>query len=374
MAKTGEYSRKRKGKKMKGRALFFLNSFYGGGAERVCLDLAAQLHEFHIESDFITIYDSACCDYEIPDYIHIFSLGIPYRHLACVWSIKYIPEINRFISGRNYILITAHLQPSALLASLTRVGKRCLYVMHVTQQLTDHNFFGLYRVILRLFLRGKKIVTVSKGLKDELNVQYRIKKENIAVIYNPCSLKRERTSFNEESLRRRPYILVLGRLEEQKNPLLALDLFYKGEFYYGYDLIYLGKGSLEKDIRDRIAAYRLEKYVFLAGFQRNQEVWIREAALLLSCSKYEGLPMNLIESLVCGTPVVASDCPYGPGEVLIDELKEYLIDPLKKPEESISVIRSALEFYPEITEKYYSRFAPELIVKRYLRIWRRWFG
>ena len=52
------------------RALFFLNSFTGGGAEKVCLNLAKQLSALDIESDFIIIYD-AKADYNIPEYIHV---------------------------------------------------------------------------------------------------------------------------------------------------------------------------------------------------------------------------------------------------------------------------------------------------------------
>ena len=52
-----------------------MNSFDGGGAERVCLNLAEQLYEYEIESDFIIVYDKKA-DYDIPDYIHVFSLGL----------------------------------------------------------------------------------------------------------------------------------------------------------------------------------------------------------------------------------------------------------------------------------------------------------
>ncbi len=65
------------------KALFFLNSFAGGGAERVCLNLAKQLYKCNIESEFITIYNKEP-DYDIPNYVHVFSLEIEDRPGECV--------------------------------------------------------------------------------------------------------------------------------------------------------------------------------------------------------------------------------------------------------------------------------------------------
>lgn len=283
-------------------------------------------------------------------------------------------KVNQFISDKNYVLITAHLQPSEILASLTTVGKKCLYVLHVSRHLTDIHRSIFYKIGLKFFLRGKKVITVSKGLEMELNREYGISPDDTMTIYNPCVTAAVQSECKKIASHRRPYILVMGRLEKQKNPLLSLDLYYRGKLYHKYDLVYLGKGSLAGGLKEKIAVYGLEQYVFLEGFQKDSEQWVKNAALLLSCSKYEGLPMNLIEALVCGTPVVASDCLYGPNEILTDELARYLIDPEGKPHESISTILSALNDYPAITEKYYKKFDPELIIQTYLNVWESCFG
>ena len=84
--------------------------------------------------------------------------------------------------------------------------------------------------------------------------------------------------------------------------------------------------------------------------------------------------MNLVEALLCGTPVVAADCPYGPNEILTDELSRFLIDPEHDFEHSIIVIASALEDYPVITEKYYEKFDDKLATNNYLNTWKLCFG
>lgn len=360
------------------RALFFLNSFAGGGAERVCLSLAIQLHKLGIESDFVTIYD-ALPDYDIPDHIRIFSIGISTKASSLTVLIdllKAVPRVDTFISGKKYILITAHLQPSYLLAVLTIKGKHTLYVMHNRWGQDAGWKERLSTEVLKKVLKRKQIVTVSHGLEEELIDKYRMRPQNITTIYNPCSdveLQSEQWSSLPHP---RPYILVMGRLVEQKNPLRALALYRDGRFYEHYDLVYIGRGPLEKRLKNEIAKSKLVNYVFLPGFQRNTRQWISNASLLLSCSKYEGFSLNLVEALLCKTPVVSSDCPYGPREILTDELAAYLIDPENDsdPAESISVISAALRSYPEITEKYYAKFDDARIVRRYLDVWHKKFG
>ncbi len=351
------------------RALFFLNSFAGGGAEKVCLNLSAQLYKQNIESDYITVFEAAV-DYDVPDHIRVFSLGIEDKPLECIKIAEAVPRVNAFIADNEYMLITAHLQPAQFLAALSSVRNKCLYVIH--HRVGDQHSW-LRRICLRCFLHKKRIITVSKGVANELSSTYGVKSENLVVIYNPCGITELRAKLGLKSFHSRQYILVIGRLIKSKNPLSALELYYRGRFYEHYDLIYLGRGACESELRRQIAAYSLEEHVILAGFQKNPEGWIMNASLVLSCSAQEGFSMILAEALVCGVPVVSTDCPYGPREILVDELSEYLIDPENEFDKSISVITSALESYPEITEKYYQRFDDRLIVQRYLDTWKKFF-
>ena len=357
------------------RALFFVNSFEGGGAERVCVNLAKQLDKMEIKSDFVTIYGGEP-EYDLPDHIRVMSLEVSAKASMPVKIIaifRGICKVNLFVRNETYLLITAHLPLSHIMASMTVVRKSCLYVMHVTQHLLDKRNSLLYKAGLRMFLNGKKIVTVSNGLEHELVEEYGIKADCVTTIYNPCSVAAMEVNEQIRLPCPRPYILVLGRLEEQKNPLMALELYYRGRFFNKYDLVYLGKGSLEKDLKKKIEGYHLQSNVYLVGFQKNVKEWLMNASLLLSSSRQEGLPLNLVEALTCGIPVVAVDCPYGPNEILTGELKKYLIDPEREFQKSICVILSALEHYPEISEKYYSKFEDAVIVQRYLHIWKEYF-
>ena len=80
------------------RALFFLNSFAGGGAEKVCLNLAKQLYKQNIKSDFIIIFDEKP-NYDIPKYIKVFSLEIEDKPLECIKIVKQVklPNVTGYI-------------------------------------------------------------------------------------------------------------------------------------------------------------------------------------------------------------------------------------------------------------------------------------
>lgn len=355
------------------RALFFVNSFVGGGAERVCLNIAKQLYRFNIESDFVTIVDRKP-DYDIPNYIHVFCLGIKDSPKGVQDIIMAVPKVNAFLADKEYVLITAHVQPSQRLASMTKVSGKCLYVIHKSRHQVDESSSWKEKILLRLFLMGKKIVTVSKGIEDELRREYGISAKNMTTIYNPCGMTALNGKPKWASPHNKPYILFMGRLVEQKDPLMALELYYKGRFYEQYDLIYLGKGLLEENLNRQIVEYNMQDHVFLMGFQKNPEEWLTNAVLLLSCSRQEGLPMNLIEALCCKTPVVSADCPFGPSEILTGELAKFLIHPENDFQKSIDTISLALKSYPEIKKEYYMKFEDELITKEYLRVWKDNFG
>ena len=89
-------------------------------------------------------------------------------------------------------------------------------------------------------------------------------------IYNPCVIKRTEVEKEFQFPNGRPYILFMGRLEEVKNPLRVLDLYWKGGFFEQYDLVYLGKGSLEKQLKRQIKEYNLCNHVILLDFKKIQ--------------------------------------------------------------------------------------------------------
>jgi glycosyltransferase involved in cell wall biosynthesis len=89
--------------------------------------------------------------------------------------------------------------------------------------------------------------------------------------------------------------------------------------------------------------------------------------LLVLSSDYEGLPTVLIEALVLSTPVVSTDCPSGPSEILTSELSKYLT-PVSNSGVLAKKIDHALTYYPEITDTLIEKFAIKNIISEYIKL------
>lgn len=107
-------------------------------------------------------------------------------------------------------------------------------------------------------------------------------------------------------------LLTVGRLEQEKNPLLLLDALERleSERPRRYRLTYVGRGPMETEVAERAAAAGLADRVELAGyvpFGTQLLDLYRSAHMFVHVSLTEGLPQVLVEALACGTPIVATD-------------------------------------------------------------------
>ena len=79
----------------------------------------------------------------------------------------------------------------------------------------------------------------------------------------------------------------------------------------------IGDGELRCSIKELIDDLSLNDKVFLAGFQDNPFMYIAQSDIFVLPSFYEGFPNTLVEAMACGTPVIATDCPSGPAEIMM---------------------------------------------------------
>ncbi|MBO7657078.1 glycosyltransferase [Candidatus Saccharibacteria bacterium] len=332
----------------KNKVLFVVNSVRNGGAERVCENMAKACVGMGYEVDFVSVAkNNKTIVYEKG--IRYYSLGYDLsKKTGKIRSVLFgALKLNRIISKskKEYVLITSHLPLANIITRFSHVGDRAIYVVHCTfGLLKSHGTFRL-RCLLRLLYRKRKIVCVSYGIKNELEEIYGLKKKYLKVIYNPIEVKKIRSMATEDNNINRPYILLVGRLKQQKRFDRALEIYKSGRFYKRYDLVFCGTGELEKDLKRKALDMNIDKSIFFLGWQDNVYKWMKNAALLLCTSDFEGFPMNMIEAAACGTPIVSADCEYGPSEILIGDFARYLVkkDDIKS---YIDKMNLALKSYP----------------------------
>lgn len=153
-------------------------------------------------------------------------------------------------------------------------------------------------------------------------------------IYNGYDLAALRERGNAAvSLPPSPYFLSVARLEEsQKDITTLLKAYSIVRFRMGEAaprLVLIGKGRDEHYLRSLAADLQVAPFVDFMGFRPDAAPFMANALALVHSSKYEGLPLAPIEALLLGKPVIASDCPTGPGEILADGEAGVLVQPGK---------------------------------------------
>ena len=116
----------------------------------------------------------------------------------------------------------------------------------------------------------------------------------------------------------------------------------------------------------------LENKVIIAGFQKNPYPWFKCAKLSILCSDFEAFSMVIAESLICGCPVVSTDCRSGPNEILVGDLAKWLV-PMNKDEDKLTdnlaaKIDKALNTKIKIDPNVFERFDADKIADDYLRL------
>lgn len=138
---------------------------------------------------------------------------------------------------------------------------------------------------------------------------------------------------------RKKRIVSVGRLEKQKNHKLLIDAFAKFvEQYPDYELHIFGVGKLEDELKENARQLGVDKYVFFRGFSENVKEEIRDSAMFVLSSDYEGISNSMIEALAMGVPVISTDCPIGGSRSYIEDNISGLLVPVGDKEALVAAM------------------------------------
>ena len=178
-----------------------------------------------------------------------------------------------------------------------------------------------------------RIVTISQAMLDEGKELFPWLEGRWRLIYNAKDeqLLQQRASEPVDDPRINDnYILAIERLEESQKDLSTLIRAYqllRNEFHHEEKLYLLGKGRDEQLLRQLAERLGIADSVVFLGFSSNPYPWIAHAKAIAHSAKFEGLPTVMIESLIMGKLIVATDCPTGPREIL-DQGRAGLLTPV----------------------------------------------
>lgn len=310
---------------MKKKVIFLIGTLSSGGAERVVSNLSMKLPD-DIEKEIILFGDKATIDYPYNGKVTFLdkapSKGLINKLITFIRRVNTIKRIKRnnpdvpFISFLEYPNLLNMLSPNRdSIVSVrnfmsTKHGKGIKSI--------------LWNVSIKLFYKkAHKIIVVSKQIKDDLIKNYKIPEEKIKVIYNFYLIdelgNQSETELEEKErlIFDKPTIINVGRLSKQKGQHHLINAFDKvRESIPNAQLVFLGQGGLEEELTKQASKLGLSDSVHFLGFQKNPFKYISKSKVFVLSSYYEGFPNALAEAMACGVPVISTDCPSGPREIL----------------------------------------------------------
>ncbi|MEY2977559.1 MAG: glycosyltransferase [Prochlorotrichaceae cyanobacterium] len=361
----------------------------GGGAERICATLANQLAECGYQVDLILFKAEGEYLETLHEKINVIDLALTsvtarkgWKPPSSLQSLRAIFRLIDYIRTHNpkVILASTHYvnevailskffvrnPPQVIIAEHTHVSTESKYSEPISARLIPFSIKLLYPF-------ANKIVAVSQGVADDLN-HHLMFKRNISVIYNPV-INSQLYEQSEQGIEHpwfqqkdRPVLVASGRFVCQKDFLTLIKAFAKVLERQKAYLILLGDGVEKKKIIALIQSLNLEEYVFLTGFISNPYAYLKQADLFVSSSRWEGLPTTIIEALALQIPVVATDCPSGPAEILKNGEYGYLI-PVGDEVALAAAIVLALRSEPKcVPQSWINEFTCDVAIQKYINI------
>ena len=305
------------------RIAIVLPDLRGGGAERVNINLANAFVASGYSVDMVLMRATGELLPQLDPRVRVFNLAVDrVRHL-------FFPLV-RYTRSEQPSCMLACMWPVTVVAVLarayTRAKFRLVLAEHTTWSVARIAQQPLTRLIIRLTMRllygrADAIVAVSKGSASDLERMARMQPKSVSTIYNPLIDPRRAapalpTSPEAWVSGQHKRVLAVGTLTEIKDYPTLLRAFFLVRESIDAKLLILGEGTQRTRLQSLISELGLADKVFMPGFVVNPRSYFAHAHLHVLSSIGEGLPSVIVEALEQGTPVVSTDCPNGPNEIL----------------------------------------------------------
>ena len=325
------------------KILIVLPSLGPGGAERLAVSLANEWIAQGYQVEFVIISSSYALKEKegkfsdlIGQDILIHDLNITKLRYAFVSLCKYFKKSRPDIIWVGLWPLTAIAISSWILAG--RIG-RIYTIDHNQLSISTVRELNIPKIVVKTVTRcmypfANGNMAVSEGVKRDMVNLTQLNPDKIKVIYNPAAHGIGRSANISSTTKNKLWgdnpgkcILSVGAFKVQKNFKLLIEAFALLTEEQTSTLIILGEGPLRSELEGQIKNLGLVDRIILPGFTDNPAPWFLTADLFVLSSKWEGLPTVLIEALDCGLPVVSTDTPTGPSEILEDGLWGILVPP-----------------------------------------------
>lgn len=359
---------------------FYTYKLAGGGAERMIVNLMQNFAQKGLKIDLVLNNVSGPYLPLVPPEVRIIDLNAKSVFRNGIFKLA------NYLKTEKPLVMLATFHPCsevALLAKLwssspTKIIVREENTLSINSRMAKNK--GRYSPFFAKMLYPKvadEIIAISKGVAEDLIRVTGISKSKISVIYNPAFTPSVREKAQEPldhpwfQKGEPPVILGVGRLEIQKDFPTLIKAFSILRKQQSCRLVILGEGEERNNIKHLIMELGLENDVALLGFQENPFKYMAKASVFVLSSAWEGFGNVIVEALAVGTPVVSTNCPSGPAEIL-DNNKYGLLVPVGDSKAMSEAIACVLSDNSPLTNVDHSswlhQFALESIAQKYFDV------
>jgi len=387
----------------------FLPSLTAGGVARVMLQLAHSFVDSGHTVDLLLCRSQGEFMGQLPSQIRVLELkarplwvsrlllilrnfgAIRVLSLPILFSLKppkslaFLPDLIQYLrQEKPNVLLAAktHTNLVALWATQLAKGSHRVVISERTTLVDIIKTSKKWRwrfilpVLAQEYPKAGGIITVSNGVKEELVLHSGLPPQTITTIYNPLLTHKIREK-SEESINHPwfqkegspPIILGVGRLVPQKDFSTLVKAFSHVRQSRPAHLVIIGEGRQRSELTTLAQTLGIDKDVWMPGFSDNPYAFMGKASILVLSSIYEGLPNVLIEALACGCPIVSTDCPSGPSEIL-EKGKYGTLVPMGDSQALAQAIHHTLDHPPNRNDLLLraADFAIDKISSQYLKV------
>ncbi|MBD5487902.1 MAG: glycosyltransferase family 4 protein [Lachnospiraceae bacterium] len=299
------------------KIVFVLPDMPGGGSERVVAMLANE----YVKRGYqvaVLLFAGDHVAYPLDERIEVFIAGQPSDGNPLI-QIKRLFKMRRYYRKNKHCYIFSFCVRGTIFSVLAAAG-----IPHrlLVSERNDPTRITGQRLRDWSYRKAEKLILQTEDMRRCFAEDLQQKS---AVIPNPISDDMPAPYRGERSKR----IVSVGRLEPQKNHKLLLVAF--AEFhksYPEYELHIFGVGELDKELRRQAGELGIGDLVVFRGFLSNVQQEIRDSAMFVLSSDYEGISNSMIEALAMGVPVISTDCPVGGSRMYIENGVSGLLTPV----------------------------------------------
>ena len=330
------------------KVLFLIPSMVGGGAERFFAILLKHLDRRRFEPELGLLRAEGEYMGEIPDDVVVHTLNVSRARYALpgivrlVWRLRPRTILSTLPQMNMMVTLSRPLLPRGTRVLLQEAADPSGFVREEVRH--KRVWLWFYRHCYR---HADRVLCLSRAMVDDMASSFRVPREKLLSIYYPVDVERVTLAGSESGnpfSGPGPHLLAAGRLTRQKGFDVLLDAMPTMlQQLPGARLTILGHGPLQEELRHQAQGLGISNAVDFPGFQQNPWRYIQHASAFVLPSRYEGLPNVLLEALVLGTPIVASDCPGAIREVQNCGVEVILVppeDPAALSQAIISICRA----------------------------------